>query len=55
MKAIITTALLGALIGSLFGYAVPAHATVLCQSVSDPTFSAYFPGFLCPAGYIIIG
>ena len=34
--------------------AVQANATVLCQSISDPTYRAYFPGYMCPAGYFMV-
>jgi hypothetical protein len=31
-----------------------AHASVLCQSLNDPSYKAWFPGYSCPAGYFMI-
>ena len=31
-----------------------ASSAVLCQSVRDPAFKAWFEGYSCPSGYYLL-
>jgi len=38
----------------LFTLSASAHSAVLCQSLNDPNFRAWYEGYTCPAGYYLI-
>lgn len=38
----------------LLTLATTAQAAVYCQSMRDPSFKAWFEGYNCPPGYILL-
>lgn len=48
MKKVILVAVLAAV------FSGQAQAAVLCQSMRDPNFQAWFEGYSCPTGFFMI-